>query len=204
MTPMTRTRRFVTGRGFVLVLALVFTAACGRPVQETLPVLSSLPEFSLLDARGEAVSLGDLAGRPFVADFIFTRCPAACPRLTAKMKELLGRLPADTRSRLVSISVDPEHDRPHVLAAYKEKWQIRDPRWILLTGEREAVWSLVRKGFLLPVEEQDDVANPILHSNRFALVDGAGDLRGTYDAFDAAAIEKLLADLAAIEVRRAQ
>lgn len=166
-------------------------------------MLATLPAFSLLDASGAEITKVSLAGRPFIADFIFTRCPASCPRLTARMKELELRLPKSSQTRIVSISVDPEHDRPEVLAAYAERWEIRDPRWIFLTGEREAVWTLIRKGFLLPVEPQDDATNPILHSNRFALVDAAGNLRGTYEAFEEGALDRLLADLAAVEAERA-
>lgn len=180
-----------------LFVALAALAGCAAP--RALPILSTLPDFSLLDQGGRAVSKESLAGGPFIADFIFTRCPAACPRLTAKMKELAGRLPPGSAARLVSFSVDPLRDRPEELAAFASKWEIRDPRWLFLTGEREAIWGLIRNGFLLPVETQDDPANPILHSNRFALVDGAGNLRGTYDAFEIDELDRLLADLAALE-----
>ena len=183
--------------GSLGVLAVVVLAGCVG--SEPPPVLSTLPEFALVDSGGEAVTRASLAGRPFVADFIFTRCPAACPRLTARMKELALELPKGSRARLVSFSVDPEHDRPEVLAAYAAKWEIRGDRWLFLTGERDALWSLIRTGFLLPVEAQDDAANPFLHSNRFALVDSGGNLRGTYEAFDDAATDRLLADLAAVE-----
>jgi protein SCO1/2 len=179
------------------VIAIFAISGCGG--SEPPPVLGALPEFALVDAAGAAVTKGSLGGRPFVADFIFTRCPAACPKLTARMKELAVELPAESRARLVSFSVDPEHDRPEVLAAYVAKWEIDGDRWTFVTGEREAMWTLVRTGFLLPVEEQDDPANPFLHSNRFALVDAAGNLRGTYEAFDEAATDRLLADLAAVE-----
>lgn len=183
-----------------LAIAIVaLLAGCDRSAREAPPVLSELPEFQLLDQNGEAVTKSSLAGAPYIADFIFTRCPAACPRLTARMKELVIELPRDSRARFVSFSVDPDHDRPERLAAFAAKWEIRDPRWRFLTGERDAMWTLIRKGFLLPVEEQPDPANPFLHSNRFALVDAAGRLRGTYEAFEDEAVERLLADLAAIE-----
>ena len=45
----------------------------------------------------------------------------------------------------------------------------------------------------------DDTTSPILHSNRFALVDGEGRLRATYIAFEEDAIDRVLADLAAVE-----
>lgn len=172
-------------------------AACVPPPPP--PVLSELPELDLLDAAGASVTGATLAGRPFIADFIFTRCPAACPRLTARMKELAAELPAKSRARLVSFSVDPVHDRPEVLAAFAARWEIRDPRWLFLTGDRDAMWKLIRQGFLLPVEESADPANPFLHSNRFALVDSRGRVRGTYEAFDDEAVARLLDDLAAVE-----
>jgi protein SCO1/2 len=167
------------------------------PATPAPPVLAELPGFRLLERRGGEVGRAELAGRPFVADFVFTRCRVFCPRLTARMKELGGRL---GDARRVSITVDPEHDTPAELTAYARSWGIEsEADWLFLTGDREEVRALVRQGFLLPVEDApDNEAMPILHSNRFALVDRAGRLRGTYEAFEAAAVERLLADLAAL------
>ena len=95
--------------------------------------------------------------------------------------------------------MDPEHDRPEVLTRYADGWQA-GPRWLFATGERAAIWELVRRGFLLAVEETpEDTTSPILHSNRFALVDGQGRLRATYLAFDEDALDRVLADLARVE-----
>jgi len=168
-------------------------------VPEPLPVLSELPEFSLVERGGNALTKGSLAGRPAVVDFVFTRCPASCPRLTARMKELEELLPASSTTRLLSISVDPEHDRPEVLRLYAERWQA-GPRWLFATGERAAIWTLIRKGFLLPVEENpQDATSPILHSNRFALIDAQGRLRATYEALEEGAVARILADLQQLE-----
>jgi cytochrome oxidase Cu insertion factor (SCO1/SenC/PrrC family) len=141
--------------------------------------------------------LRDLAGRPFVADFIFTRCAIYCPRLTARLKELRLQLLPEVRT--VSFSVDPEHDTPEVLARYAAQWQIEGKQWLFLTGPKDAMWTLIREGFLQPVEAQpENTASPVLHSTRFVLVDGAGRLRGTYDAYDEAAIGQLKRDLGAV------
>ena len=61
-----------------------------------------------------------LAGRPAIVDFIFTRCPASCPRLTARMKELELKIPQSSTVRLLSITVDPEHDGIAELTRYAE------------------------------------------------------------------------------------
>ena len=139
----------------------------------------------------------DLLGAPWVADFVFTRCVLYCPRLTARMKELRALLPPEVKT--VSFSVDPEHDTPEVLAAYAAGFQIEGKSWLFLTGSRAEIWELVRKGFLLPVEDAPEIpASPILHSNRFVLVDSRGRIRSMVEAYEEDALERLLADLAAL------
>ena len=176
----------------VVVVTGVFVLVSQRPRAPA--VMAVLPEFALLERDGSPVGRADLLGSPWVADFVFTRCAIYCPRLTARMKELRARLPASVRS--VSFSVDPEHDTPEVLAEYAQRWGIEGREWLFLTGSRDATWSLIREGFLQPVEETPEVtASPILHSNRFVLVDSRARLRGFYDAFDEEALAQLLADL---------
>jgi protein SCO1/2 len=169
-----------------------------RPAPRPAPApIAQLPEFALVERDGSTVTRADLAGAPWIADFVFTRCAIYCPRLTVRMKELRERLPPAIRT--VSFSVDPEHDTPEVLERYAEQWGIEGRSWLFLTGEREPMWRLVREGFLLPVEDAPEVeASPILHSNRFVLVDSAGRIRDTYDAFDDDALERILADLSAL------
>jgi protein SCO1/2 len=169
-----------------------------RPAPRPAPApIAQLPEFALVERDGSTVTRADLAGTPWIADFVFTRCAIYCPRLTVRMKELRERLPPAIRT--VSFSVDPEHDTPEVLERYAEQWGIEGRSWLFLTGEREPMWRLVREGFLLPVEDAPEVeASPILHSNRFVLVDSAGRIRDTYDAFDDDALERILADLSAL------
>ena len=53
-----------------------------------LPDLGPAPPFALTDQRGQPLSSQDLRGRVLVADFIFTRCPHACPMLTQSMAEV--------------------------------------------------------------------------------------------------------------------
>jgi protein SCO1/2 len=187
--------------GVLLLTAGLGCRAAGRGAP--LPVLAELPEFALVERSGTALDKAALAGRPAIVDFIFTRCPASCPRLTARMKELELEIPPSSTVRLLSVTVDPEHDGVAELARYADGWQA-GPRWLFATGERAAIWELIRKGFLMAVEATpEDTTSPILHSNRFALVDGAGRLRATYLAFDDDALDRVLADLATVEAEGA-
>ncbi len=165
------------------------------------PVLAELPDFQLVNRDGRSVALADLAGRPWVAGFIFTRCALACPRLTAQMLRLGAARPGGAPVRRVSITVDPEHDTPEVLAAYAAAHGIDDPEWLLLTGARERIYELARDGFKLAVDdapppELASEQEPILHSTRLVLVDGRGRIRGYYDGFRGEELQRLAADLA--------
>jgi protein SCO1 len=164
-----------------------------------LPVLvqlAELPELRLVRSDGAAVTRDDLAGTPWVADFVFSRCVTSCPILTARMKSIGGKLVEGEDFRRVSISVDPEHDTPEVLSRYKEQRRLPD-EWWWLTGEPEAVLTLVRTGFLLGVEENPgDERDPVLHSTRIVLVDGQNRIRGYYDGLEEEALERLGRDLA--------
>lgn len=189
----------------LLVAALLAVAAAAlfqqlrRP--EPPPVLSELPGFSLTNRDGRTVTLRDLAGAPWVADFVFTRCPATCPMMTARMARLNRGLPADLPVRLVSFTVDPEHDTPEVLERYAQFFEAPD-RWLFLTGDRDEILALSEKGFKLGVTMElppgTDAPEPIVHSTRFVLVDGEGRIRGYYDAFDEESMERLERDLKAL------
>jgi protein SCO1 len=50
--------------------------------------LGHVPSFALIDQTGKQVTDRDLAGKPWVANFVFTRCPSVCPMLSAKFQAL--------------------------------------------------------------------------------------------------------------------
>lgn len=163
-----------------------------------LPVLAELPELDYLQltrSDGATITGTDLAGKPWVADFVFTRCATSCPILTVRMEGVGERLKEGRDFRRVSISVDPAYDTPEVLARYKQTRRLPESWW-WLTGEPDAVRALVRYGFQLGVEENPgDPRDPILHSTRIVLVDGRNRIRGYYDGLEREDLSRLNADL---------
>lgn len=198
-------RRVLWGLLLAVLLAVGFMALMGprwmregSPSAEELPVFGQIPPFELVNRDGREVSREDLLGRPWIADFIFTSCRVSCPAMTQRMASLRTRFPS-AQLHLVSVSVDPENDRPEVLEEYAKTYEAQD-RWLFLTGEKEEIYGLIRDGFKLgvqpaPPEEAASSLEPITHSTRFVLVDAAGRIRGYYDAFDTAALSRLLQDL---------
>ena len=158
-----------------------------------LPVLTQLPDFSLVECHGQNLGLADLRGKVWIADFIFTRCPGPCPRMSSRMAALQRDLRREEGLRLVSISVDPEFDTGEVLAKYAAQYQADAGRWFFLTGDKMAIHHLAKSGFL--VGGVDDVT---LHTTRFVLVDGLGRVRGYYSSNDEEELRKLANDARAL------
>lgn len=165
----------------------------------TLPRLGAVPDFALTDENARPFSPRALAGRPFVADFVFTSCSEVCPRMTEEMARLqtwlVNRaLPVS----LVSITVDPERDTPARLADYARRFHAR-PGWHFLTGETKSVQDAVVDGFKQTMSREKDPAAAdgitILHGTRFVLVDGEREIRGFYDPGDGNDMAKLRADV---------
>jgi protein SCO1 len=161
--------------------------------------LGRVPAFSLLDQRGRAVTDRDLRGAPWVANFVFTRCPSACPLLSAKFKALQAELRGPACVRFVSISVDPAHDTSPVLAAYAARFGADPARWLFLTGPLAEIEKTVVEGFKIHIGEpapsdNDPSLIEIMHGEHFVLVDAVGMIRGYYRS-DTAGLEELKADL---------
>ena len=67
-------------------------------------------------------------------------------------------------------------------------------RWDFLTGTKSAIYKLSHDGFKLAVSDGSGEQGIPVHSTRMVLVDRHGDIRGYYDATEADAITKLVAD----------
>ena len=162
-----------------------------QPSANKLTAHDSVPHFALTNQRGTKISPADLQGKIWVADFIFTRCAAACPLMMDKMVKLQEEF-AEANVNFVSVSVDPEHDTPEVLFRYADRFGVNHDKWHLLTGEKDTIYQLSHNGFNLAVGEQK---SEILHSSRFVLVDHQGKIRDYYDSNESDALQQLRQDI---------
>ena len=161
--------------------------------QRTVSSYGSVPSFELVNQNGQPFGSAHLLGKIWIADFIFTTCPGPCPMISSRMSELQTPL-EKTDVHLVSFTVDPDKDTPKVLRGYAEKLQAQPTRWDFLTGQKPVIYKLSRDGFKLAVSDGSAETGTPVHSTRMILVDRHGDIRGYYDATEADAMTKLLAD----------
>ncbi len=163
------------------------------------PVLVQLPDFVLTERSGDAFGAEQLRGKVWVANFVFTRCAGPCPMIPSRMAQLqldLQNQPHWDDVRLVSISVDPEYDTPTVLTERARIAKSDQAQWLWLTGSRDAIWFLIRDGFKLPLLEGEPTSeSPIVHSQKFVLVDRQLRIRGYYEGLDDASRQQMKTDL---------
>ncbi|HUY26024.1 MAG TPA: SCO family protein [Candidatus Binataceae bacterium] len=90
----------------------------------------------LLDQSGKKVPLDSLRGTPVLVDFIYANCTSTCPMMTQKMAAIAKLLGPELggKVKIVSFTIDPDHDGPAELAKYADRMGASDPGWIFLTG----------------------------------------------------------------------
>ncbi len=207
MGPSDRPRGLMLLRALTVGLALLLLALLGyRELAlgqaRVLEDYGTMPAFRLADHLERPVSSEELRGKVVLANFVYTGCRDTCPLLSLRMQALQERLHEERllgdRVRLLSFTVDPEHDTPAVLRAYAER-HMADPRaWHFLTGPTDEVVRVIQGGFFQavvplatpvgPHSHPEDTAphshGDVMHSNRFVLVDRQGRIRALYDGLE--------------------
>ena len=178
--------------GLVLLLGCTYTIArrVFLPVDNetvTLPILSSIPPFELVDQQAQPFTSANLKEGIWLVDFFFTTCPSICPMMTQKMLKIHRRYRKRVPFHTLSITVNPAYDSPARLKEYAESYRIENyDKWYFLTGEEKKIHRLAWEGF--KVGSKTELAD---HSSYFILVDDQLQIRGYYDSNDQHVMKKL-------------
>lgn len=179
-----------------MLLAVVLFAGCGQREPE-LPVVASIPDFALVDQRGEAFRARELDGKVWIAAFLFTRCTSVCPMLTSQMVNFQRRLGPDASDTpFVAFTVDPAYDTPEVLRGFATA-RGATRGFTFLTGDASEIRTLANESFKVAVGELTTTPGgdvDILHAQHLLLVDRHRRLRGFYRT-DAEGLANLERDL---------
>jgi protein SCO1/2 len=223
-----RRRRLLSLGAAALGLALISGVLASNwrepklPAQGTLETLADyglVPDFRLTERGGSTVTLADLRGKVWVANFIYTACTETCPLQSLQVQRLQEEFAGARDLRFVSITVDPSHDTPEVLRRYADRYGADPERWLFLTGPKPAIHALAKDGFKLGVSDASPAARSgvsdwplgpgpafashgsgglILHSARFVLVDRQGRIRAYHRTDDPDSLARLRENLRAL------
>ncbi len=131
-----------------------------------------LTKFTLTERSGKRMGSEELKGQPYVAGFFFTSCPSICPKQNEKVRQLQEKFKGRP-VRFVSISCDPEVDRPEVLAAYADRFKADRDQWLFFTGDLNYIRRVGAEYFGLGIMRY-------AHPEKFAVMNGEGKLYGYY------------------------
>jgi protein SCO1/2 len=124
----------LTARRLKLMTSITDTAA---PPQG-LKVGEKAPDFSLIDQNQQKVALSQFHGKVVAMTFTYTHCvlPNFCFRTANNFRLLQKRFESQLGSNLVLITItfDPAHDTPEVMAQYGKSWNADPKGWRLLSG----------------------------------------------------------------------
>jgi protein SCO1/2 len=169
-------------KGFVATPAAGSGASAGAVVtpepNRGVAVGDAIPDFALTDQTGKTVRLSQMRGSPVAVTFLYTRCPiaTACPLTATKFAKLDSLLKEKGFGKILTITVDPEHDTPKVLADYAARLGADPVRWKFLTGDPKAVAEVATSFGVLYYPD----AGQVVHGQAAAVVDSSGRLATIY------------------------
>ncbi|WP_033542627.1 SCO family protein [Planococcus sp. CAU13] len=167
----------------LLLFSILILAGCGGKIKDS--VNWEMEDFHFTNQNNEEVSLGDLKGDVWLADFVFTNCTTVCLPMMANMTQLQQELAQEGLDvRIVSFSVDPVVDTPEVLKSYAENYGADLSSWDLLTGYvPEKIDQFAYKNFKTVARKPED-SDQVVHGTDFFLVDREGVVRKFYNGLN--------------------
>ncbi len=165
-------------------------------IKEVDTVYPVIPTFHFLNQDSVQVTNKSFKGKVWIANFFFTSCPSICPPMMAQMKRLHKKT-EDIHGELqfLSFSIDPNHDQPSVLRAYRKNNGISAKNWTMLTGDEQKTHYLGVHHFMVHAKKDPMAAGGFAHSDGMVLVDREGYVRGIYLGTQTDQVDQLNKDL---------
>lgn len=198
-----------------IILAAMILSACNNQSDQKLPVLGvkkpiekivagktitdtlykKIPPFQFVNQDSLTVTNRDFDGRIYVADFFFTSCPDICPIIQRNMLKVYQKYRNNQQVKILSYTIDPDHDTPARLKNYAVKLGVDGNQWEFLRGQKQAVYALAKNDYMVSVDDDTKGPGGFAHEGFFVLVDKERRMRGVYDGTNGEEVNKLLKDM---------
>lgn len=165
----------------------------GKETEET--VYPTIPDFSFTNQDKQTVTQADFKNKIYVADFFFVTCPTICPIMKKNMLTVYKEFKDNADVKILSHTIDPEHDNPDVLKQYAKDLGVTGTTWQFVTGDREKIYDIGQKHYMVSAMEDSSQAGGYIHSGAFVLIDKDRHIRGMYDGTTEEGTAKLKEDL---------
>jgi len=133
-------------------------------------IFHAIPDFKFYDQDSNAVTNETYAEHVYVTDFFFTYCPSICPKVTTEMLRIYDEFKEVERVKLVSHTMDPEHDNASVLKLYADNLGVDSDKWHFLTGDQDELLDIAPEYFISAFKSPD-APGGFDHSGKLILID---------------------------------
>ncbi|TFE00760.1 SCO family protein [Jeotgalibacillus sp. R-1-5s-1] len=180
---------------WILILTVLLLTACGGE-----PEGDPVSAFSFTDQHGNEFGTEQLAGKVWIADFIFTNCDTVCPPMTYKMADIQAQLEEEgLEAEIVSFSVDPEIDSPEVLQDYLAQFTDNQDNWHALTGYSQAEIERFALDEFQTLVNKPENTDQVLHGVTFYVMDQESRIVNEYNFTEEDVVDKIIADVKRIQ-----
>ncbi len=175
------------------IVASTFHSVRRKQVPDTL--YHTVPNFKFLNQNGKVETFKTDSPKITVVNFFYTKCPDFCVGMNRELSRVVATFPANRLLRFFSISIKPEADKPEVLKEYSTQFHQKSRNWSFLTGDRNAIFQLANKGFLVDILEDSSQKGNLIHAPTLILTDAERRIRGYYDASNKEQVDKLIDEI---------
>ena len=187
-------RRLKKGNLFLVIVLVIVLVACGQ--KKAIPNSTDwlIEDFSAQNQDQETVTLADLKGKVWMANFIFTNCIDVCPPMTSNMSQLQVELKEQgiENVNFVSFSVDPKVDTPEVLKKFADQFSVDYTNWDFLTGyDQQYIENFARENFKMAVVKPEN-SDLVVHGVSFFLVNQEGEAVQSYPGNEKLPTEEII------------
>ncbi|MDB5142264.1 MAG: electron transporter [Mucilaginibacter sp.] len=122
-------------------------------------------------------------------------CPDICPVIQRNMLKLYQKYRNNRQVRLLSHTIDPDHDTSSKLKWYAKKLGVEDSQWEFLRGSKQVISSLAKNDYMVSIDDDTKGPGGFAHEGYLVLVDKEKRMRGVYDGTNEQEIKKLMKDM---------
>ena len=165
----------------------------GETVVDTID--HTIPDFKLVNQDSNWVTPKSFEDKVYVADFFFTSCPTICPIMKKEMLRVYNAYKDNNSVAIISHTIDPRHDTVALLKDFAQRLDVEAPKWNFVTGNKEDIYELGQKGYMVTAMEDENEEGGYIHSGAFILVDKEKHVRGVYDGTNSDDVDRLIKDI---------
>lgn len=180
----------------LFITCAILFSACSNNIETNMS--EPMVDFEFITQDEDILSLENLKGEWWIANFMYTNCKTICPMTTANLTEVQQQLAEQgLKPQIVSFSVDPSHDTPEILKEYAIKHGADLDTWHFLTGyDFKEIQAISENTFKTVLKEGG--ANQRSHGFSFYLVNPDGEIIKKYDGTSTNDLDILIGDVVTV------